>query len=105
MKRANWVMCCWQLITTTECPPAIRLLVVLIVTFQFSGCGTVCRCKKFRVMRSHRPRLFREAFAASSARIRRASRGRSHPLSLDWTDRQKGRGSDVEDIFLGGISL
>jgi hypothetical protein len=65
MKRAKWVMCCWQLITTTECPPAIRLLVVLImVTFQFSGCGTVWRWKKFRVVRSYRPQLFREAFAA-----------------------------------------
>jgi hypothetical protein len=69
MKRAKWVMCCWQLITMIECPSASGLLVVLMVTFQFSGCGTVRRCK-FRVMRST---IIPRSVAASSARIRCAS--------------------------------
>jgi hypothetical protein len=73
MKRAKWVMCCRQLVTTTKYPPAIRLLVILMVPFQLSGCGTVWRGKKFRVIRSYRPQLSHEVIAASSARIRRAS--------------------------------
>ena len=59
---------------------------VLTVTFQFYGCGTALRCKKFRVMKIHRPQLFREAFAASSARIREVFR----ILSL-WTGRIGGK--------------
>lgn len=71
----KWVMCCWQLITMIV---SSRDQVAGSADSDFSvfwlrDSLALQRSFSLRVMRSYRPQLFREAFAASSARIRRAS--------------------------------
>lgn len=93
VERAKQAAGCWQVTTTTVSPPDQAAAAVGDTSVPLRDALAL---REVRVMKSYRPRLFREGIASAKIRrevIRVLCRGRN------------GRGSEMMDIFWDKINL